>query len=155
TIAANDQIFGAAAYRTVIVTYRDGAAVRLGDVATVVDGVENNRVAAWGDGERAVLLVIRRQPRANILQTIERAEALMPPLRPPISPAIEMEVASDRAQTIRASVSDVEQSLLMSVGLVVLVVFIFLRSGRATVIPSVAVPLSLVGTFGVMYLLDY
>jgi hydrophobe/amphiphile efflux-1 (HAE1) family protein len=155
SIAANDQLFTADAYRKIIVTYKNGAAVRLEDVATVVDGVENNRTAAWVDGKRSVLLVIRRQPGANILETIERVKKLVPSLRESVSPSISLEVASDRAQTIRASVSEVEHSLALSVALVVAVVFVFLRSVRATLIPTVAVPLSLVGTFGVMYLLDY
>ncbi len=155
TIAANDQLFGAAAYKELVIASRDGAFVRLADVAKVIDDVENTRAAAWVNGERAILVVIRRQPGANILDTIDRIKAEMPALRSSIPPAIEMGVAGDRAQTIRASVHDVELTLALSVALVVLVVFLFLRSGRATVIPSVAVPLSLLGTFGVMYLCDY
>ncbi len=154
-IGVNDQLMGAAAWRDAIITYRDGAAVRLRDVARVVDGVENERVAGWSNGERTVLLIIRRQPDANILEVIARVKALLPALARSISPAIDVEVALDRAQTIRASVSDVERSLVVSVSLVVLVVFLFLRSGRATVIPSVAVPLSLVTTFAAMYLCNY
>jgi hydrophobe/amphiphile efflux-1 (HAE1) family protein len=154
-IAANDQLFGAEAYRGLIISYKNGAALRLGDVAEVMDSVENNRAAAWASTSRAVLLIIRRQPGANIIETIQRVRAILPEVARSISPAITMEVAIDRAQTIRASVHDVEQTLLISVGLVVLVVFVFLRSPRATAIPSVAVPVSLVATFGVMYLLDY
>ena len=155
SLAANDQLFGADAYRQVIISYRAGAALRLGDVARVSDDVENNRVAAWADKDRAVLMIIRRQPGANILDTIQRIEALLPSLGKSISPAVKISVALDRSQTIRASVRDVEESLVISVGLVILVVFLFLRSARATLIPSVAVPISLVATFGVMYLLDY
>ena len=155
TIAANDQLFDAEAYRRVIITSRGGAAVRLGDVATVVDDVENNRAAGWINGKRSVVLIIRRQPGANILETIDRITALLPTLSSSISPAIEIKVGLDRAQTIRASVHDVELTLVLSVALVVMVVFLFLRNWRATLIPSVAVPLSLVATFGVMYLLDY
>ena len=155
SIAANDQLFGADAYRRVIISHRDGAALRLGDVARVSDDVENNRVAAWADEDRAVLMIIRRQPGANIIDTIKRIEALLPSLGRSISPAVKISVALDRSQTIRASVRDVEESLAISVGLVILVVFLFLRSLRATLIPSVAVPISLVATFGVMYLLDY
>ena len=151
----NDQLFGADAYKRLIISYSGGAAVRLGDVATVYDDVENNRLAAWIDGARSVLMIIRRQPGANILGTIERVKAALPHLTESISPAIDVEVAVDRTQTIRASVRDVELTLILAVALVTLVVFIFLRSARATVIPSVAVPLSLVGTFGVMYLLGY
>jgi hydrophobe/amphiphile efflux-1 (HAE1) family protein len=154
-MAANDQLFTAAQFRDVIISYQNGAAVRLGDVANVMDDVENQRVAAWVDGKRAVMLIIRRQPGANIIQVIDRIKALLPSLTQSISPAIQVEVAIDRAQTIRASVADVEFSLALSVCLVVLVVFVFLRSGWATMIPSVAVPLSLVATFGVMYLLGY
>jgi hydrophobe/amphiphile efflux-1 (HAE1) family protein len=129
--------------------------VRLGDVARVIDSVENERVAAWSNGERTVLVIIRRQPGANILDVIASVKAILPGLTHSLSPAIDVEVALDRAQTIRASVAEVERSLMVSVGLVVLVVFLFLRSGRATFIPSIAVPLSLVTTFGVMYLLGY
>jgi hydrophobe/amphiphile efflux-1 (HAE1) family protein len=155
SIAANDQLFGADAYRNVIISHRDGAALRLGDIARVSDDVENNLVAAWADKDRAVLMIIRRQPGANIIDTIKRIEALLPSLGRSISPAVKINIALDRSQTIRASVRDVEESLAISVGLVILVVFLFLRSFRATLIPSVAVPISLVATFGVMYLLDY
>jgi hydrophobe/amphiphile efflux-1 (HAE1) family protein len=132
-----------------------GAGVRLGDIATVTDDVENRRVAGWYDQERTVMVVIRRQPGANILQVIDRIKQLLPELTKAISPAIDVSIAIDRASSIRASVHDVERSLVISILLVVGVVFIFLRSGRATAIPSVAVPLSLVATFGMMYLLDF
>jgi hydrophobe/amphiphile efflux-1 (HAE1) family protein len=155
TIDANDQLFNADAYRALIISYKDGAAVRLGDVARVVDDVENNRVAGWINGQPSVVLVIRRQPGANIIETIDRVQALIPTLSKAISPSIKIQVGLDRAQTIRASVRDVEFTLVLSVGLVVMVVFLFLRSFRATLIPSVAVPLSLVATFGVMYLAGY
>ena len=155
TIGANDQLLHAEAYRPLILAYRDGAPVRLGDVARVIDDVENNRLAAWIDGRRGVLMIIRRQPGANILDVIDRIKALLPRLSESISPAIHVAVALDRSQTIRASVQDVERTLLVAILLVILVVFLFLRSGWATLIPSVAVPLSLVATFGVMYLLGY
>jgi len=155
TIAANDQLLGADAYRSLIISYRSGAAVRLGDVARVVDDVEDNRVAGWINGRRSVVLVIRRQPGANIIETIDRVTALIPTLSHAISPAINVQVGLDRAETIRASVHDVERTLVISVALVVMVVFLFLRSFRATLIPSVAVPLSLLATFGVMYLAGY
>ncbi len=155
SVAANDQLLGAAAYKPLVVSYRNGAAVRLGDVAHVYDDVENNRLAAWIDGKRAVLMIVRREPGANILATLDRIKAALPRLRQSISPAIEMKVVLDRTETIRASVRDVERTLVLSVLLVTLVVFLFLRSGRATLIPSVAVPLSLVGTFGAMYLLGF
>jgi hydrophobe/amphiphile efflux-1 (HAE1) family protein len=154
-IADNDQLFGAAKWKSAIIGYQKGAALRLGDVARVTDSVENERSAGWADGERTVILVVRRQPGANIIEVIERVKALLPGLAHSISPAIDVMVALDRSQTIRASVADVELTLVISVLLVVLVVFAFLRSVRATLIPSVAVPLSLVATFGVMYLLDY
>jgi hydrophobe/amphiphile efflux-1 (HAE1) family protein len=154
-LSSNDQLFGAEAFRNVIVAYRGGAAVRLHDVAKVYDDVENNRVAGWVDGKRAVVLIVRREPGANILETIDRVKALLPTLATSISPAIKMQIALDRAGTIRASVRDVEVTLLISIGLVVLVVLLFLRKLRATMIPAVAIPLSLTGTFAVMYLLDY
>jgi hydrophobic/amphiphilic exporter-1 (mainly G- bacteria), HAE1 family len=154
-VAADDQLFGAAAFAKIVVGGTGERAVRLGDVARVFDDVENNRAAAWTDGVRSVLLIVRRQPGANILATIDRVKDVLPGLVASISPAIKVEVALDRAQGVRASVGDVEHSLMLSVGLVVVVVFAFLRNLRATAIPSVAVPLSLVGTFGAMYLLDY
>jgi len=154
-IAANDQLFHADEYRPIIIGYQNGSPVRLGDVATVRDSVENTRIAGWADGRRAVLMIIRRQPGANIIDVIERVKALLPQLSRSISPAIDVRVAMDRSQTIRASVHDVEFTLVLSVLLVVAVVYIFLRSARATVIPSVVVPVSLVATFGAMYLLDY
>ncbi|HSR97095.1 MAG TPA: efflux RND transporter permease subunit [Kofleriaceae bacterium] len=132
-----------------------GAGVRLGDVATVTDDVENRRVAGWFDGERTVMAYVRRQPGANILAVIDRIKEILPELTRTISPAIDVEIAIDRATSIRRSVHDVERSLLISISLVVLVVFVFLRSGRATAIPSVVVPLSLIATFAVMYLLGF
>ena len=155
SIAANDQLFGAAQFKDVVVSSKDGAVVRLGDVATVFDSVENERIAAWTNGTRSILMIIRRQPGANIVATNELIKAALPELATSISPAIDVEVAIDRTQSVRASVIDVEHTLLISLALVVVVVFVFLRSARATAIPSVAVPVSLVGTFGVMYLLDY
>jgi hydrophobe/amphiphile efflux-1 (HAE1) family protein len=155
TVNANDQLFGAEAFKQLIISHRAGAAVRLGDVANVLDDVENNRSAAWSNKDRAVLLIVRRQPGAHILATIDRVKALLPSLTASISPAIHVELAVDRAQTIRTSVRDVEATLLLSVALVVVVVFVFLRNWRATAIPTAAMPLSLLGTFAVMYLLDY
>ena len=155
SVAANDQLLGADAYRKLVISYQNGGAVRLGDVATVFDDVENNRLAAWIDGKRAVLMIVRREPGANILATLDRIKEALPRLRESISPAIETRLVLDRTETIRASVRDVERTLVLSVILVTLVVFLFLRSARATLIPTVAVPLSLVGTFGVMYLAGY
>jgi hydrophobic/amphiphilic exporter-1 (mainly G- bacteria), HAE1 family len=154
-IAANDQLLRADAFRPLVIAYNNGSPVRLGDVATVLDSVENTRVAGWADGRRAVLMIIRRQPGANIIDVIDRVKALLPQLSRSISPGIDVKVTLDRSQTIRASVHDVEFTLVISVLLVVLVVFLFLRSARATLIPSVAVPLSIFATFGGMYLCGY
>jgi hydrophobe/amphiphile efflux-1 (HAE1) family protein len=154
-ISANDQLFGADAFRDLVIGQKAGAPVRLSDVAKVFDDVENDRAAAWTNGKRSVVLVIRRQPGANILETNERIRQLLPDLAASISPAIHVQNSVDRTQSIRASVQEVERALLASVVLVVAVVFLFLRNLRATFIPSAAVPLSLIGTFGVMYLLDY
>jgi len=153
TLAANDQLLKAKDFAPLVIAYRNGAPVRLSDVARVIDSVENERVAAWADSQRAVLIIIRRQPGANIIDVIERVKALLPQLSGSISPAIDVQVSQDRSQTIRASVSDVQFTLVISVCLVVLVVFAFLRSIRATVVPSVALPLSLVGSFAAVYLL--
>jgi hydrophobe/amphiphile efflux-1 (HAE1) family protein len=154
-VGANDQLFGADHYKPILVAYRDGAPVRLSDVASVFDDVENNRLAAWMNGARSVLVIIRRQPGANIIATNERIRAVLPSLMGSVSPAIKMDIALDRTQTIQGSVHEVERTLVFSVLLVIAVVFVFLRSPRATAIPSVAVPLSLLGTFGAMYLLGY
>ena len=155
SIAANDQLMGAKSFRDLVISYQGGAAVRLGEVARVIDDVEDNRVAAWTNGTRSVSLLIRRQPGANIIEVIDRIKRMLPGLAQSVSPSIDIQVAVDRAGTIRASVRDVERTLLLSVFLVVLVVFAFLRNLRATLIPSVVVPLSLVGTFAAMYLLGY
>ncbi|HTA21228.1 MAG TPA: efflux RND transporter permease subunit, partial [Polyangia bacterium] len=155
SVSANDQLLGAEAYKKLVISYQGNAAVRLGDVAKVFDDVENNRLAAWIDGKRSVLMIVRRQPGANILETIDRIKEALPRLRQSISPAIETRIVLDRTETIRASVRDVEFNLILAVVLVTIVVFVFLRSARATLIPSVSVPLSLVGTFGVMYLVGY
>ena len=155
TIGANDQLFAARDFQPLVVATDGNASARVGDVARVFDDVENDRVAAWADGKRAVLLIIRKQPGANIIETNDRVVRILPDLATSISPAIHMQVVLDRTQTIRESVSDVGRTLMLSVFLVVLVVFAFLRSWRATLIPSIAVPLSLIGTFGVMYLCGY
>ena len=159
TLSANDQALLARDYRPLIVAQQptpgDPAIARLSSVARVYDDVENNRVAGWADGQRAVLLIVRKQPDANIIETNKRIMALLPELQQSISPSIKIDVSSDRTQTIRASVDDVEQTLVLSVLLVVAVVFAFLRSARATLVPTVAMPLSLLGTFGVMYLFGY
>jgi multidrug efflux pump len=151
----NDQIFTANQYRKLIVAYNNGAAVRLGDVGDVLDSVEDVHTMGLTNGKPAVLIIIFRQPGANIIATVDRIRAALPTLKNAISPAIDMTIGLDRTVTVRASVTDIERTLLISVILVILVVFAFLRTARATVIPSVAVPLSLIGTFGVMYLLGY
>jgi multidrug efflux pump len=155
TVNANDQIFRADQYRKLIVSYSNGAPVRLGDVADVQDSVEDIRNVGLANGKPAVLVIVFRQPGANIIETVDRVRGTLPLLKSSISPAIDLAVVLDRTETVRASVSDIEFTLVLSVILVILVVFAFLRTFRATVIPSVAVPLSLIGTFGVMYLLGY
>ncbi len=151
----NDQLFVADQYRPLIVAYRNGGPVRLGDVADVQDSVADVRNIGLANGKPGVLVIIFRQPGANVIETVDRVLALMPYLQSSISPAIKLQVVMDRTVTVRASVKDIEFTLIMSIILVILVVFAFLRTVRATIIPSIAVPLSLVGTFGVMYLLDY
>ncbi|MGB7583824.1 MAG: multidrug efflux RND transporter permease subunit [Terriglobales bacterium] len=157
TISDNDQMLHADQYRPLVVAYnaQNGAAVRLGDVGTVEDSVEDAHIYGLSDGKPAVLLIIFRQPGANIIQTVDNVLGLLPQLEASISPAIKLTVVSDRTITVRASLRDIEITLVISVILVILVVFVFLRTVRATIIPSIAVPLSLVGTFGVMYLLHY
>jgi len=151
----NDQLFTADQYRPLIVAYRNGAPIRLGDVADVQDSVSDIRNIGLANGKPSVLIIIFRQPGANIIETVDRVSALMPYLQSSISPAIELTIAMDRTVTVRASVKDIEFTLILSIILVILVVFAFLRTVRATIIPSIAVPLSLVGTFGGMYLLGY
>ncbi|HVC57477.1 MAG TPA: efflux RND transporter permease subunit [Stellaceae bacterium] len=151
----NDQATTAADYRPLIIAYRHGAPVRLSDVATVEDGPENLRNAGLANGKPAVLVILYIQPGGNIIDTIDRISAEMPQLRASLPNDIDVAVAMDRSTTIRASVHDVEVTLVIAIALVILVVFVFLRNVRATLIPSVAVPVSLIGTFGVMYLLDY
>ncbi len=155
TIKANDQLFTADQYRPVIVAYQKGAPVRLEDVAQVDESVEDVRTAGLSNGKRAVLLVLFRQPGANMIETVDRVKALLGELRASIPPAVSLDVVLDRTTTIRASFRDVQITLVVATLLVVLVVFVFLRSARATIIPSVAIPLSLFGTFGGMYLLGY
>jgi multidrug efflux pump len=154
-IDANDQIVSDSDYKKIIVAYRNGAPVVLSDVASVVNGAENVRQAAWMNNVPAVIVNIQRQPGANIIQVVDRIKALLPQLQTTLPPAIQVSVLTDRTITIRASVKDVQFSLLLTVALVVMVIFLFLRNVYATIIPSVAVPLSLVGTLAVMYLAGY
>jgi multidrug efflux pump len=154
-IGANDQLLSSADYSTLIVAYRNGAPVRLTDVAIVYDDIENVRQAAWMNETPAVIVNIQRQPGANIISVVDGIQKLLPQLTATLPQAVKLEILTDRTNTIRASVKDVEFELLLTIALVVLVIFIFLRNVSATIIPSVAVPLSLVGTFGVMYMLGY
>ena len=154
-IISNDQISHAVDYKPIIVGYNNGAAIHLSDVADVIDSVQNVRTAGYLNGKRAVLLIIFRQPGANIIETVDRVRAEMPSVQASIPEGIDTTVVLDRTTTIRASVSDVERTLFISICLVIVVVFIFLRNGRATLIPAVAVPVSLIGTFAVMYLCGY
>ena len=155
TIGANDQLLSSNDYKPVVVAYRNGAAVRASDVALIVDAAENNQQAAWMDRHPAVIVNIQRQPGANIIAVVDRIQTLLPQLKASLPASVEVKVLTDRTVTIRASVKDVEFELLLTVALVVMVIFLFLRNFAATIIPSVAVPLSIVGTFGVMYLLGY
>jgi multidrug efflux pump len=154
-ILANDQISLAADYRPLVVGYKNGAAVHLSDVAEVDDSVQNLRAAGYLNGKRSVTVIIFRQPGANIINTVDRITAQLPSIKASIPLGIDTTIVLDRTTTIRASVSDVERTLIISIALVIVVVFVFLRNGRATLIPAVAVPVSLVGTFAVMYLLNY
>ena len=154
-ITTNDQLLKAVDYMPLVVGYHNGAAVKLSDVAAVQDSTENLRAAGFVNGKPSVLIIISRQPGANIIDTVDRIRAALPSLQASIPSAIDTQIVMDRTLTIRASVRDVERSLMISISLVILVVFVFLRSVRATLIPSVAVPVSLIGTFGVMYLCHY
>ncbi|HEY0513259.1 MAG TPA: MdtB/MuxB family multidrug efflux RND transporter permease subunit [Thermoanaerobaculia bacterium] len=155
TIGANDQLLSSDQYRPLIVAYRNGAPVRLSDVANVVDSAENVRQAAWMNETPAVIVNIQRQPGANIISVVDRITGLLPQLRASLPTSVEVTVLTDRTTTIRASVRDVELELMLTIALVVMVIFLFLRTLPATIIPGVAVPLTLVGTFGAMYLLGY
>jgi multidrug efflux pump len=155
TLDANDQLRSADEYARLIVAYKNGNPVRLTDVATLVDGAENLRLAAWADRSDAVIINVQRQPGANVIEVADKVSALLPQLGASLPASLELRVINDRTTTIRASVRDVQHELLMAVALVVMVIFLFLRSVSATLIPSVAVPLSLVGTFGVMYLAGF
>ncbi|HXX43616.1 MAG TPA: efflux RND transporter permease subunit [Candidatus Acidoferrales bacterium] len=154
-IDANDQLATSADFRNVVVAYRNGAPVLLSDVANVVDGAENVKQAAWMNTTPAVIVNIQRQPGANIIQVVDRIQKLLPYLRTSLPASVQVQILTDRTITIRASVKDVEFELMLTVALVVMVIFLFLRSFSATIIPSIAVPLSLIGTFGVMYLAGY
>ena len=155
TIDANDQLRSADEYRSMIVAYRNGSPVRLSDVADVVDGAENSKLAAWANEMPAVIVNVQRQPGANVIEVVDRIKRLLPQLQAALPTAVDVTMLTDRTITIRASVHDVQFELFLAVALVVMIIFLFLRSLSATVIPSVAVPVSLVGTFGVMYLAGF
>ena len=155
TIGANDQLNSSAQYNSIVVAYKNGAPVRLSDVASAVDSAENVKQAAWMNTTPAVVVNIQRQPGSNIISVADRVKVLLKQLQSSLPASVKVQILTDRTETIRASVKDVQFELMLTIGLVVLVIFLFLRNLRATVIPSVAVPLSLVGTFGVMYLLGY
>jgi multidrug efflux pump len=155
TINANDQLISSGDYKSVVVAYRNGAPVMLTDVAKIVDGVENNKLAAWSNETPSVILNIQRQPGANTIQVVDTIEKLLPQLESTLPASVKVQIITDRTTDIRASVADVEFELMLVIALVVMVIFLFLRSLSATIIPSVAVPLSLIGTFGVMYLAGY
>jgi multidrug efflux pump len=155
TINDNDQLQAGSSYGPIIIAYRNGAPVRVSDVATVIDGAENTRLAAWVNADPAIVLNIQRQPGTNIISVVNTVQALLPQIEASLPQGIHVQVINDRTMTIRASVNDVELELLLTTVLVVMVIFLFLRSPSATIIPAIAVPLSLVGTFAVMYLLGY
>jgi multidrug efflux pump len=154
-IRANDQLFRADQYRPLVVAYRNGSPVRLDELGTVFDSVEDVKAAGLQDNQPAVIIIVFRQPGANVITTTDKIKALMPELRASVPPSVHIKIAADPTQTIRASVRDIQSTLLLTIGLVVLVIFLFLRNAWATIIPSIAVPLSLMGTFGVMYLLGF
>src|SRR6195256_403801 len=155
TIWANDQLLTSDAYKPIVIAYKNGAPVRIMDVANVVDGAENVKQAAWENDQPAVIVNIQRQPGANIINVVDRIQHLVPQLKATLPSSVQVSILTDRTTTIRASVKDVQFELMLTVALVVMVIFLFLRNLAATIIPSVAVPLSIVGTFAVMYLLGY
>ncbi|RAV60974.1 multidrug transporter subunit MdtC, partial [Aerococcus urinae] len=155
SINANDQITNAEDYKDIVIAYKNGAPVYMRDVADIIEGAENTKLASWVNMTPAVLLNIQRQPGANVIQVVDRIKKLLPDLQASLPSSVDVTILTDRTTTIRASVNDVEVELAFAVGLVVLVIFLFLRNVPATVIPSLSVPLSLVGTFGAMYMLGF
>jgi hydrophobic/amphiphilic exporter-1 (mainly G- bacteria), HAE1 family len=155
TLQTTGQLVDAAAYRPLIVTYRNGSPVRLSEIARVVDGVQTDKVAAWYSGNRGIVLAIQRQPGTNTIEVVDTIKKLLPEFRAQIPPSVKIDVLYDRSQSIRASVNDVQRSLLLALALVVMVIFLFLRNLSATIIPSLALPMSIIGTFSVMYLFGY
>ncbi|MBV8590534.1 MAG: efflux RND transporter permease subunit, partial [Acetobacteraceae bacterium] len=155
TVMANDQLTDPEPYNKIIVAYRNGAPVRIGDIGQAIRGPQNRELAGWQNGKRGVLLVIFKQPGVNVIATVERVKAALPTLQAAIPPSVHVSTIVDRTQTIRASVNDVELTLVLAIALVVMVIFVFLRNFWATVIPSITVPVALVGTLAVMYLLGF
>ncbi len=155
TVQASGQLFDAAAYRKLIVAYRNGSPVRLEQLGRVIDSVENDKIASWFNGTRGIVLAIQKQPGSNTVAVVDAVKALLPTFRAQMPPAVQLEVLSDKSIAIRHSVSDVEFTLVLAIALVVMVIFLFLRNVRATVIPSIAMPLSIIGTFMVMHLLGF
>ena len=155
TIDANDQLRSAIEYRDLVIAWKNGAPIFLRDVANIIDGAENSRLAAWADRKAAIILNIQRQPGANVIQTVDGIKALLPQIQAALPGSVDVQLLTDRTTTIRASVQDVQFEMLLAIALVVMVIFVFLRNVPATIIPGVAVPLSLVGTFGVMYLCGF
>ena len=155
TVQTNGQLMRASAYGPTIIAYRGGNPVRLDEVAHVFDGVENDKTASWQNGERCVYLSIMKQPGTNVVQVVDAIKALLPAIMEQLPASVNLDIRSDRSITIKESVHDVKLTLLVTVGLVILVIFLFLRNLSATIIPSLALPGSLVGTFSVMYLLGY
>src|SRR5262249_52745860 len=152
---ASGQMDKAADYRQIYVAWRNGSPVRLDEIAKVYDAVENDKIATWMNNERAIVLAIQKQPDANTVAVVDAVLAKLPALRAAIPPSVSMQVMMDRSVSIRQAVSDVEETLLIAIGLVILVIFLFLRSASATFIPALAVPISLLGTCAAMYALDY
>jgi hydrophobe/amphiphile efflux-1 (HAE1) family protein len=155
TLNTNDQLLNPDAYESLIVAYRNGSPVRIRDIGRVIEAPENNLLAGWLGKQRAIVLAVQRVPGANVIDTVDRVKAMLPQLQASMPPAIKVNIAADRTTTIRASVADVQFTLLLTVALVVMVIFVFLRNARATLIPAVTVPLSLIGTFAVLYVLGY
>jgi multidrug efflux pump len=155
TIGANDQLLAGAQYAPIVIAYRNGSPVRLTDIANITDGIENSKQAAWMNETPAVVVNVQRQPGANIIDVVDRIKKLLPQLQASLPGAVKLQILTDRTETIRASVKDVQFELMLTIGLVIMVIFLFLRNVAATIIPSVAVPLSIVGTFAVMYALGY
>ncbi|HEY2736355.1 MAG TPA: efflux RND transporter permease subunit, partial [Polyangiales bacterium] len=155
TLETNDQLVDAAGFKPILLAYKNGAPLRLRDVANVIDGVENDKLAGWANNERAIIINVQRQPGANVIEVADRVKGLLPDVRNSLPPGVSLQVLSDRTETVRASVDDVEHTLILTIGLVVLVIFLFLGNLRATVIPAVAVPVSLIATFGVMWAMNF